>query len=189
MILQFLDALLFGIDTYHAALVDSEPSGQCCTKGAQAQDDEGNTTNAVAGALVSITDATPTIQISKSAIPGSVPEPGDTVAFLITVLNTSPEVVTLTQLTDDIHGDLNGQGSCILPQVIDPGAEFDCIFSELISGNAGESETDTVTAEAQDDEEPVPDVWHAAFEAGDETIRREIARRAGALRLMNREST
>jgi len=30
------------------------------------------------------------------------------------------------------------------------------------------------------DEEPVPDGWHALFEAGDETIRREIARRAAA---------
>ncbi|MBN1420277.1 MAG: hypothetical protein JXP34_15970 [Planctomycetes bacterium] len=32
------------------------------------------------------------------------------------------------------------------------------------------------------DEEPVPDGWHAAFEAGDETIRREIARRSPSLR-------
>ncbi len=140
------------ICTFSAPVAGNASDSETDTVTALAQDDEGNTTDAVASALVSVSDAIPTIQVTKTAIPSNVPEPGDSAAFLITVLNTSPEPVTLTLLTDDIHGNLNGQGSCLLPQIIDPGAEFDCIFSELINGNAGDSETDTVSAEAQDDE-------------------------------------
>lgn len=41
-------------------------------------------------------DAAPTLTVTKSAAPGSVPEPGGTVTFSVSVENTSVEAVTIT---------------------------------------------------------------------------------------------
>jgi len=62
------------------------------------------------------------------------------------------EPVTITSLVDDIHGDLNGQGTCSVPQTIQPGASYTCQFTAMVTGNAGDVETDTVTAKGTDDE-------------------------------------
>ncbi|MEZ4660430.1 MAG: hypothetical protein R2911_22975 [Caldilineaceae bacterium] len=46
------------------------------------------------------------------------------------------EPVTLTSLVDDVHGDLNGQGTCGLPQALAIGGTYDCAFSATVFGNA-----------------------------------------------------
>jgi hypothetical protein len=53
---------------------------------------------------------------------------------------------------DDVHGDLDGQGDCSLPQAIVVGGVYTCSFTATVSGNAGDSETDTVTATGHDDD-------------------------------------
>ena len=102
--------------------------------------------------------AAPSIGVEKTADPTSVSEPGGSVTFDVVVNNTGDRIVTLTTLVDDIHGDLNGQGTCSLPQDIAIGGFYACAFSADVTGNAGDSETDVVTASGNDDDgNPVSD--------------------------------
>ncbi|HEY3210032.1 MAG TPA: hypothetical protein VGL18_09625, partial [Actinomycetota bacterium] len=119
-----------------------------------AHDDENNQVSDTGTATVTVSNATPTITVAKDASPASVNEPGGAVTFTVQVKNTSvsTDPVTLTSLTDSIHGDLNGQGSCATGGTINPGATYSCSFSATVSGNAGASETDVVTANVKDDE-------------------------------------
>ena len=139
---------------------------ECTHTGAvagNAGDSQSNTTTAsgtsLAGAVsgdddatVTITDVLPTISVTKTATPVSLPEPGGNVTFLVAVTNTSVESVNLTALADDIHGDLDGRDTCNVPQTIVAGAFYQCSFIASVTGNAADSETNTVTATAADDE-------------------------------------
>ncbi|MEZ4597174.1 MAG: hypothetical protein R3C32_10350 [Chloroflexota bacterium] len=78
-------------------------------------------------------------------------EPGGDFAFSVTVTNDSLEPVTLTVLDDDIYGSLDGEGDCALPQTT-AGGSYACSFTGSFLGNAGDSQTDVVTATAEDDE-------------------------------------
>ena len=53
--------------------------------------------------------------------------------FTVVVENTSgtTDPVTITSLTDDVHGDLNGQGTCAVPQTIQPGDTYTCAFTRV----------------------------------------------------------
>ncbi|MCB0996004.1 MAG: hypothetical protein KDB21_12985, partial [Acidimicrobiales bacterium] len=117
-------------------------------------DDEENAFSVDDDATVTVTDAAPSIVVTKTVVPGSVSEPGGTVTFSVLVDNTSIESdpVTIDKLTDDVHGDLDGQGTCALPQLIAPGDSYSCEFTADVSGNAGDTETDVVSAEGVDDE-------------------------------------
>ena len=59
--------------------------------------------------------------------------------------------MTLESLTDTVFGDLNGKGTCSVPQLIGIGGSYSCIFAELISGSAGDIHTNTVTATVIDE--------------------------------------
>ena len=73
---------------------------------------------------------------------------GDSVTFTITVHNTSFEAVTLTALSDDVYGDLDGRGTCATGGSIAPGATYTCSFSAVVTA----TETDTVTGHVADNE-------------------------------------
>ena len=75
-------------------------------------DDEQNTDSDKDSASVEVTDVAPTITVDKTADPTTLPEPGGTFTFKVKVTNTSIEKVTITSLTDDIYGNLNGKGTC-----------------------------------------------------------------------------
>ena len=124
------------------------------------EDNEGHPASDSDNETVNVTDVLPQISVEKIANPVQVTEPGGMVTFTVVIENNSSpaDPVTITSLVDDIHGDLNGQGTCSVPQTIQPGASYTCLFSAMVSGNAGDSETDTVTATGTDDEEnPVSD--------------------------------
>ena len=104
------------------------------------------------GTIENDDDEQPAVQVTKTAAPTTVQEPGGDVTFLIEVKNTSSEDVTLTDLTDDVHGDLDGKGSCTVGGSIASGATFSCSFTQHVAGSAGDEETDTVTATVIDDE-------------------------------------
>ncbi len=75
--------------------------------------------------------------------------------FSVSVINTSAEDVTLDGLVDDIHGDLDGQGSCVANGSVTIAAgrhATACAFTVFVSGAGGFIEVDTVTATASDDE-------------------------------------
>jgi YVTN family beta-propeller protein len=104
-------------------------------------------------ATVTITNVPSSIRVDKSAQPTSLPEPGGTVNFTVRIDNTSPiDSVTISQLIDDVYGDLNGQGDCTVPRTIPPGSFYSCTFPATVKGQACDIETDTVVASGQDDD-------------------------------------
>jgi uncharacterized repeat protein (TIGR01451 family) len=99
-------------------------------------------------------DVRPTLTLSKSANPTSVPESGGDVTFTIVVTNTSAEAVTLDSLTDSQFGDLDGQGTCSAPQPMNAnGGTYSCTFTQFISGDAFGTHTNVATATVLDNEE------------------------------------
>ena len=126
--------------------------------------------------------------MTKSATPTSLPEPGGNATFDVTIKNTSAvDSVTITSLSDDVYGNLDGKGSCDAPQTIAAGGSYSCSFSGAVSGNAGSSHTDVVTASGTDDDgNPVSDQDDATVtdhgyrgdDRGDEDGRSDLA--AGA---------
>jgi len=117
---------------------------------------DGNGGADTATVTVTVTEASFVFAVSETASPTSLPEPGGAVAFTVRVTNTS-EVNSLTviTLTSSLHGDLNGRGGCSVPQMLPPGDFYQCSFGATISGNAGDSEMDMVTAMARDDEDNI----------------------------------
>ena len=116
-------------------------------------DDDDNPLHASDDAVVRIIDVPSSIVVTKTANPTSVPEPGGDVTFTVVVVNTSPtDQVTIQSMVDDIHGDLNQQGTCSVPQVLDPGEAYTCSFQAHVSGEPGDKETDVVTIQAVDDD-------------------------------------
>jgi hypothetical protein len=83
--------------------------------------------------------------------PSSIGEGSRDINYSVTVENISAESATLVSLTDDVFGDLNGQGSCAVGTLIPSGTSYSCSFSSTITGNAGETHINTITASAQDD--------------------------------------
>jgi hypothetical protein len=108
-----------------------------------------------ASAMVTLTDALPEITVAKAADPTSVLEPGGPVQFTVAVTNTGGEELTLEALVDDVHGDLDGEGTCSVSGTIAAGATYTCSFTETVSGAPGYIEVDTVTATVRDDEDNV----------------------------------
>ena len=79
--------------------------------------------------------------------------------FDVSVKNTSAvDSVTISSLSDDVYGNLDGKGTCDVPQTLAAGASYSCSFTGAVSGNAGSSHTDVVTASGTDDDgNPVSD--------------------------------
>jgi uncharacterized repeat protein (TIGR01451 family) len=117
---------------------------------ATASDGFGNTVQATGSATVDIFGLDTSIAVDKSADPASIPEPGGDVTFTVVVTNTGDDTVTLESLIDDTYGDLDGQGTCSVPQTMGPGDNYQCDFTATVSGSAGDMETSTVTATASD---------------------------------------
>jgi LruC domain-containing protein len=128
------------------------------------EDDDGNSASDSDNETVIVTNVPPEIDVIKTADPTVVQEPGGEVTFTVVVTNNSrpTDPVTIDSLMDDIHGNLNGKGTCSVPQTIQPGASYTCEFTAIVQGDAGDTEVDTVTASGYDDEEtPVSD-WDDA---------------------------
>jgi hypothetical protein len=117
-------------------------------------DENHNPVTTVAGADLPINDIQPSIVVTKTANKNEVLEPGELVTFTIAVnnLSTSSDPVILETLSDSVHGDLDGKGTCDVPQTLTPGGSYSCEFSVMVQGNAGGVETNLVTAIAKDDE-------------------------------------
>jgi len=91
------------------------------------------------------------IAVDKVADPIMVPESGADVTFTITVSNTDASIsFTLESLIDDQFGDLNGDGTCSVPQTIAPLGSYICSFSANLSGPAGSSHVNIVTGSGTD---------------------------------------
>jgi hypothetical protein len=75
------------------------------------------------------------------------------VSYSVRVDNTGEaDKVTLTQLQDSLLGSLDGRGDCNVPMDIQPGFSYQCEFSAVVSGQAGQQKSRTITATARDDD-------------------------------------
>jgi hypothetical protein len=102
---------------------------------------------------VAVTAAEPPgIRVLKTATPLSRPEPGGTFSFHVAVTNTSAVPLTLTGMSDDVHGDVATQGTCTdaVGTDLGPGDSYVCDFPGDLRGNAGTTQTDVVTVTAVD---------------------------------------
>jgi uncharacterized repeat protein (TIGR01451 family) len=138
------------------ATVDSNASeSETDTVTVTAEDDEGSTDQDTASATVTTSNRQPVISVSKTVSPTAVGEPGGEVTFTVVVTNesVSSDPVTVTGMVDVPHGDLDGQGDCGVPQTIQPGSSYSCAFTAILSGDPNDSQTDTVTVVAKDDED------------------------------------
>ena len=125
-------------------------------------DDANRDVSDYAEATVDVKNVNPGIDVQKTVKStgsfgetASQPEPGGAFSYQVVVTNTSSassDPLTLTELTDDVYGDLNGKGTCSVPQTIAVGGSYTCQFDGTFNGNPGASETDTVTATGHDDE-------------------------------------
>ncbi len=91
----------------------------------------------------------------KTADPITVPEPGGDVTFSFVVTNDSPaDAVTIDTLNDSIYGDITAiaGSTCVVPQTLAVGGDYSCSFTANVSGNAGDVETNVVTASGTDDD-------------------------------------
>jgi uncharacterized repeat protein (TIGR01451 family) len=112
----------------------------------------GNTVRGSDDATVRITTVPPTIASTVVAMPSSLPEPGGTFTFAFTVTNTGPEPVTVTSLTDNVYGDLNGRGTCAIGvRLAANGGTYPCSFTGSFFGNANATQSNITTTIAFDD--------------------------------------
>ena len=63
---------------------------------------------ATASTSVTVTDAPPTVSLTKTVDATSLPEPGGVFNFTLTVTNTSQEMVWIDDLTDSQYPDASG---------------------------------------------------------------------------------
>jgi hypothetical protein len=140
--------------SFTANVTGNRGDSETNTVTASGVDDNDNDLSGKDDATVTIDDVQPIISLVKTVNPIDVLEPGAEVNFTVEVKNNSvsTDPVTIDSLTDNIHGNLNGQGNCSIPQTILPGDTYSCTFMAPVTGNAGDSETDTATATGHDDE-------------------------------------
>ncbi len=123
-----------------------------------ASDDDGNQASDDDDAVVTFGNLVPVIEVTKVASVTSVPETGGDVTFTITTTNTGPTIVTIESIVDDVFGDLNGVGTCAVPQTLAIGESYQCSFTEFVTGDPDTPHANVVTVDGTDeDEDPVSD--------------------------------
>ncbi len=137
---------------------------------ATATDDDGNEVTEADTAEVALTDVLPSITVSKTATTTEVDAPGGPADFEVTVVNTSPEPVTITSIVDTIGTgddateiDLTAVGDLVTATTCEVGGElaaageegdtYTCTFTLELEGNEAAEIEDTVTVTVTDDEE------------------------------------
>ncbi len=130
------------------------PCSETNTVTASGSDDDGTPVSDSASATVTITNDPSSIDVSKTASRASVPESGANVTFTFTVTNTSfSDTVTINSISDDVFGDLNGQGDCVTPGDLAPrGGSWSCSVTEWIGGAPDDEHTNVFTASGVDDD-------------------------------------
>ncbi len=111
-----------------------------------------------------IVDYLPKISVTKTASETSVPESGKNVTFTVEVKNDGVDSFTLKNLSDDKFGNLDGIGSCDVPQVIASGAIYSCTFTKYLSSDLLTPHVNVVTASGTDPED------HSASDSDDASV-------------------
>lgn len=126
-------------------------------------DGAGTPVDASDSATITITDTPSSITLTKTANRTVLPWPGGEVIFTVEVQNTSAvDAVRIDTLTDSIYGNITQVGgkvlatTCAAPQVLTPGASYQCTFTVnlTLAADATQNlvETNVVTAIGVDDD-------------------------------------
>lgn len=119
-------------------------------------------TTVTADLSIEVTAPDASIVVTVTPEPATVEAPGGPVDFTVAVANDGDVEVTITELTDDRFGDLDGLGDCATPFTLTPGAAPEtCTFTGEVSGAAGDSHVSVVTAEGTSEAGPVSDTASA----------------------------
>ena len=111
------------------------------------------------GIPVTVEDAI--VNVTKTANPTTVSEPGGSVTFTVTATNGAQSSnLTVTEITDDVYGNLgdgtatvttngcdgDGDSATVLHigTILAPGGSASCTFTADVNGNAGSNHKDTV---------------------------------------------
>jgi uncharacterized repeat protein (TIGR01451 family) len=123
-----------------------------------------------------------TIEVDKTAGSSSVKEPGGPVSFTVAIRNTSAVNVTISDVVDNVFGDLDddgGSGVFDVPFTLAPGEQQSRTFERQVSGADGDVHTNVVTASGQDENgNPVSDSDDAQVEFTPRLIDLEIVKTA-----------
>jgi hypothetical protein len=147
--------------SYTASVSGNAGDVSTSTVTAAVSDDDGNRVKAVDSATVTAFDVPPQMEASLAAMPGTIPEPGGPIRYRVRIANQSFEPVIVQSLTAESRGDLDGLGSCSLPEggiLLGPrnpdgsGETYECTYSARVSGNATDAVADTIYVVAVDDE-------------------------------------
>ena len=109
-------------------------------------------TDSAPAVTISITDELPNFSLNVDGSPDDRPEPGGTFTYQIVVTNRSGESVVLTSLVSDVHGNLNGRGTCDTGVTIPVGATYTCSYSAEFTGDNRDRLTNLISATVVDDE-------------------------------------
>ena len=127
------------------------------------EDNEGTEATDYDTETVAFEDIPPEIDVTKSASPESLPEPGGEVTFTYRITNTGVEdVVEVTSIIDNKFGDLlataeaawvdAGNTAPIALAAADPDEYFEFTITKTLESNSGEVHTNRVDVIVEDDE-------------------------------------
>ncbi len=72
--------------------------------------------------------------------PITAPFPSSSVRWSVTMWNDNELVpMDVTSLVSTLHGDLNGQGTCVAPRTIAPYGMYQCMYDGVVSGQIGDT--------------------------------------------------
>ena len=114
--------------------------------------------DAVACTITNTADGPASIDVSKTANPTQIVEPGDPVTFTFSVTNTSTnDSVTINSLLDSVYGDLTDSvalpgTTCVTGTVLAPTEIYTCSITVTVAGNFGDTHENTLTVEATGDD-------------------------------------
>jgi uncharacterized repeat protein (TIGR01451 family) len=108
-------------------------------------DAQGNRAEDLVEEPAEVIDLLAFIEIIKVPRQSTVLEPGEDVTFDLTINNDSEvDTVTVIALTDSLFGDLDGQGTCSVPQEIPAGDSYQCTFTAFVPGDVGDQHINRV---------------------------------------------
>jgi hypothetical protein len=118
---------------------------------------------------VQVTNISPTIAVLKSVVPDSITETtsGTQVTYTVRVTNTSPfDAVTITEIKDAFDGDPAGNvsdpGNCEVDTELAKDAYCEFSYQRTLTGDTGDTISNTVTAKAVDNEADEADNFDVA---------------------------
>jgi hypothetical protein len=136
------------------AEVSGQPGNFNVNLTATGKDKNDKVETATASASVVISNLPASLNLSLGADPPFITPPSRPVTFKIQVENTSEaDLLTITELTDQFFGNLDGKGNCDLPfSGLLPGESYQCEFVAPVSGQVGEKKSRTISVKAVDDD-------------------------------------